>query len=497
MKVRIAAISDIHAAGCCAVSSMRGDIADVLLLRAVHYVNRLIKPDVTLVLGDIVDDGFSPSAQTYLRQAGKTLQLLHSPFLVIPGNHDGDSDSFYRVFPHPDECVAVKGVRFLVFLDPQEPGFNARRTDADLGRIKAARIDYSGSLISVQHVPLFPPGASDCPYNFTNAERVISVMKSCGVALAISGHYHRGMALLKADNVSFVAAPALCEWPFRFLQIDIEEQDIFVTEHQLAVPPELELVDCHVHTELAYCSENMEVRRVLSLAKDFNLAGVGFSEHTAQLYFDVRSYESCEWLTAGLGLARAEQSRMDKYFELLARAGCEGVAAGLEADCDAAGRLLLKDSDRERAAFVVGAIHNLVECRGGRCDAGRAGDEFLARLKRLLGCGIQVLAHPFRVFCRAGLSVDRRVREQVVQMLKDANVAAEINFHTYQPEAEFVKLCLKAGVKLSLGSDAHNLYEVGFFAPHLQFLRACGYNADIRDILVDPRQGGCVGFAQQ
>ena len=53
-------------------------------------------------------------------------------------------------------------------------------------------------------------------------------------------------------------------------------------------------------------------------------------------------------------------------------------------------------------------------------------------------------------------------------------MAAEINFHGNEPYPEFLELCIREGVKISLGSDSHNLYEVGFFHPHLALLRDLG-----------------------
>lgn len=487
MKIRLAVITDLHTAQKCALPHHRGDIADVLLLRAVHYINRWIKPDVTLLLGDMVDDGESPEAHTRLQQCREAVDLLQSPSIVIPGNRDGNIDSFYRIFQRPTESADIKGVRFLVFLDPGDAELNARRTGRDLERIKAARHGYSGPIVSVQHVPIFPPGKSDCPYNFTNADEIISVMKSCGVLLAVSGHYHRGIDLIKTDSVNFLAAPALCQSPFYFLQIDIQDRDIELTRHQLALPEELQLVDCHIHTQLAYCSENMDVDRSLSLAKDFNLAGVGFSEHSPQLYFDLPGYESRRWLTGGMASAKPRFNRMDEYFALVASTGCPPQWAGLEVDCDFSGNLLLDEADRQRAGFLTGAIHDLAECRNPQPDYQRARNEFLARLHKLLGSGIKVLAHPFRAFQRASLPRDERLLRPVVEMLRSANVAAELNFHTQQPPPEFVRLCLQAGVKLAFGSDSHNLYEIGFFTPHLQLLRDCGYDANPADILIDPR----------
>ena len=48
------------------------------------------------------------------------------------------------------------------------------------------------------------------------------------------------------------------------------------------------------------------------------------------------------------------------------------------------------------------------------------------------------------------------------------------------------------GVKLTLASDAHNLYEVGELAPHLELLRSIGFDGDVEEILLDvaPRRPG-------
>ena len=80
----------------------------------------------------------------------------------------------------------------------------------------------------------------------------------------------------------------------------------------------------------------------------------------------------------------------------------------------------------------------------------------------------------------------RLIQAPLVALLKENNVAAEINFHTNEPPLEFVKLCLESGVKLTFGSDAHNLYEVGEFYPHLKLLEAAGFNGSFEDILLKP-----------
>ena len=76
----------------------------------------------------------------------------------------------------------------------------------------------------------------------------------------------------------------------------------------------------------------------------------------------------------------------------------------------------------------------------------------------------------------------------IADLLADSGVAAEINFHTNQPEPEFFRLCLERGVRLSLGSDSHELSEFGEFWPHLRVLRAAGAApAEISRSLLRPR----------
>ena len=110
--------------------------------------------------------------------------------------------------------------------------------------------------------------------------------------------------------------------------------------------------------------------------------------------------------------------------------------------------------------------------------------EFFSLVKSLIESGIDILAHPFRMYAWNG-DGNKPVRlfEPIVELLKKHHVAAELNFHHNRPDPVFTKMCIDAGVKLALGSDAHNLYQVGFFQPHLKFLREIGYTGELKDIL--------------
>lgn len=110
MPCRIAAITDLHfSRQPLEMSSRKGEWASVLLKRAVARLNRYIKPDVTVILGDLLDDPAAPDAVDLLNDLRRVLDDLAMPWLVIPGNHDPEKTVFYSVF---DQCdfLDVNGV---------------------------------------------------------------------------------------------------------------------------------------------------------------------------------------------------------------------------------------------------------------------------------------------------------------------------------------------------------------------------------------------------
>lgn len=483
--IRIAVLTDVHHGGTGPLAQRRGEIADILLLRAVHRLNRLIRPDVVVVLGDLLDDGDADGAHERLVELRAILDLLTAPTLVLPGNHDGDPEAFYRVFARPPDVVDIAGARFLPFVDPEAPGYNATRRAPDLERFRQARCGHTGPIVALQHVCLVPPQHVDVPYNYTNAPAIIAAMAAAGVTLSISGHHHAGSPLIRTEATSFVTAPALCEAPFRFTLITLENGVATCEDHQLAMPAHLNLVDHHVHTQLAYCSENMDVDRAIGLARDMGLAGIGFAEHAGQLRFPIGQYWRGDWGPIGIAGAQAEHDRMDQYLALKQRAaGEDDVRFGLEVDIDDHGHLLLQPGDRESVDHLIGAVHRTPHSSQRPPSLEVLADEFLALTARLIASGIDILAHPFRLFRRAGLTPPDHLYHPVAELLREHHVAAELNVHTNAPPLDFVRLCLEMEIPISLGSDAHNLYEVGEFAGHLQLLAAAGFDGDPADILV-------------
>ena len=467
--------------------SRRSEIADILLLRAVYRLNRLIRPDVTLVLGDLIDYGSSPDAEKNLLQIRSILDRLDSPYIAIPGNHDPIPQEFYRVFERPDEIEDIAGVRLLSFIDQEEPGCNARRSEYDLNRFRRARANYDGKLLSLQHVCLYPPDDREItPYNYSNADEILRAMAETGVELSVSGHYHAGGEDTSNGTTMFVNAPGLCEAPFPFLEIVIDGDQIETYRHELKMPEHLRLVDNHVHTPLAYCSENMDIERSITLANDFGLGGITYTEHSGHLYFSPKRYSNKICLREGIESSIDAENRMKTYIDMKRVHEGERVRFGLEVDCDYQDRILVASQDRDQFDFFVGAMHALPSLTATKPPTQDDQDVFLALLSKLLAQGIDVLAHPFRVFRRSGWCAPRELFQPTAQLLREHGVAAEINFHTNEPHVEFIKDCLTLGVKISLGSDAHNLAEIGDFAYHLALLKEAGFDGELSDVLYIP-----------
>lgn len=492
MAFKMAVIADLHDGPPGHLSRVR-QFAHVFALRTVHRLIETIRPDAVLVLGDLIDDPDADDALARLTRLKEIFDLLPFPTIALPGNHDPAPEIFYRVFDRPEETVEIGPVRFATFLDPQAPGFNARRLEPELERMRSIRHGgFCGPVVALQHVTAVPPGSTGCCFNYLNMDEVMAGMQSGGVTLSVGGHYHPGTPLVRREGSAYLGVPAMCEAPLCFTEIDLpldgSIDGIEIQTHHLQVPPELGLFDLHSHTQFAYCSENMHTTVTPQLAVVLGLAGLAFTEHSGQLYFDSPTYCHGGYGAGGLATTQGVQDRTGEYWSAVRRAQADapcGLLAGFEVDSDFDGSPLLRDSDRRQAQILGGAVHHLPETvQRGKRDIDRLAGQFMAVHERFVPAGIDILVHPFRIFRDFEEGPPRRLFEPLARLLESHDVAAEINFHHNRPRAEFTRLCIDMGVKLTFGSDAHNLYEIGAFDRHLRFLEMdVGYDGDLGDIL--------------
>ena len=232
-NIKIALISDIHYGDENPLSERQGHIGDELLERAVKQLNAQVRPDVALVLGDSIDEPAAEAAAGRLGELAGILELLDSPVIMIPGNHDLEEERFYEVVQRPPEFLDLNGVRFVCFIDPEEPGWCARRPAENIKKMYEARREYEGPIVALQHVPVFPPGTSDCPFHYTNIDEVLEATRANGIILSVAGHYHPGVDLIRDGGNAFLTAPALCEAPFCFSEIELSGEELRAVRHAL------------------------------------------------------------------------------------------------------------------------------------------------------------------------------------------------------------------------------------------------------------------------
>lgn len=248
---------------------------------------------------------------------------------------------------------------------------------------------------------------------------------------------------------------------------------------RLGIPEIPGLTDFHLHTRLAYCSENMDVAAAAELEHLSGVTFVNFAEHSGQLYCSADTYWNNRFLWR---TRRKEEERTERYFSLIREEALPNCMFGAELDVDADG--VVSDVPG-LTGFRVGAIHFL----GDDLNYEEKKRDFLHRLDGLLAARIDVLAHPFRVFLKGGLPMPEDLFEPVAERLVRAHVAAEINFHTNRPQPEFVELVLKKGGRISFGTDAHHLYEAGYFTPHYEFCKSLGIAGQLDALLLGAETG--------
>jgi len=491
-KLDILVISDLHYVNHAIVTrptKTRHTFFGPLLIR--KALQRLkyqgIQIGLIIILGDLIENGYATNADKDLKTFAEEIRRIGLPVLVVPGNHDGDFERFNDIFGISPGLYQMNGFGFLLFQEESAEDDSTTRPAPGLAlpaEIHSAQPDLI--LVALQHNPLHPDIVSEYPYLLTNRQAILKRYLENGVVLSLSGHYHKGQPPHQVGDLTLYTVPAACEPPFRFAHVHLEGQEVTVNEQALQI--ELpNLMDVHCHTEFAYCATTVAAEKNIQIARALGLGGLCIVEHTFQLYFEKHHAWSYRWQTDVEATRRAlkqNRSRMPAYRKYVQKLRSDFVKLGLEVDLCADGELLLAEEDWEGWDLLIGAVHQLGDFERGVTSQSQAEKLFMNHTEQLLNQPIQVLAHPFRFFRRARLIQPKHLYVPLAQLLAQRGVAAEVNFHTNQPDPRFIEACLSRGVKIALATDSHDLTEVGELAPHLEVLRTAGVKlSDLPKIL--------------
>jgi len=484
-SLTILAISDLHYTGLSRLAAqpahVHGEFARVLLNKVFLRLRYLdIKPDVVIILGDLVENGADPHADADMVALHSELTRTGIPFLVVRGNHDHENARFMELFDVKPGLHEIGGYGFFVYDDQYSVTHETvRQEEAMAAMVKVARENPGLPIIALQHAPIYPAIDSHYPYRPTNTADILNSFRKAGVFLSLSGHYHKGQKLRASNKVFFHTVPALCEAPFSFSVIRLNETKVEVEEHALATHYP-HLTDVHCHTEYAYCSTTVDTAAAIALSKCLGVTKHCVVEHAFQLYFDKRYAMSGKWQTDPARVeevwATPSRSRMENYCRFAEKLRSPFVKVGLEVDLYDNGKMLLAPEDEDYLPWdlLIGAVHFIHDFVRGETTQQEAEEMFLRDVGQLVLLPIKVLAHPFRFFTWNNLETPKHLYPVVADLLADSGVAAEINFHFYQTDPEFIRCCVERNVKIALASDAHALHEVGEFAPHVEVLKQAG-----------------------
>lgn len=220
--------------------------------------------------------------------------------------------------------------------------------------------------------------------------------------------------------------------------------------------------DLHVHTHLSPCGQDeMVPAEILRTAAERGIAKLAITDHL-YAFTDLSAFDEI----------RSEfeevKTRLDSSVE---------VYFGCEAEIMAPGQTAGSPELTERMDFVMaGATHfhnkGITDFPEGMDDRETA-LYILRTFEYAAGLAwIDVIAHPFFVVPRvcSGEVVGLLTNSELIpalELARDNNVALEISrriFHTpeqLQFSKRFYSLCKEVGLKLTMGSDAHRLEDVG------------------------------------
>ena len=158
----------------------------------------------------------------------------------------------------------------------------------------------------------------------------------------------------------------------------------------------------------------------------------------------------------------------------LARAGAGiQVLAGIEANITgASGNIDFEEEFMRKLDLVLVGVHKLTGVSENPVDRARAYLEMVTNaIKRQK---VDVLAHPFHFLDYLVPYLSHEDIWGFVGLAAERGVAMEVNSRYRTPDEDFLKLCLREGVKLSIGSDAHTAAKVGRIDWELAMLRRSG-----------------------
>lgn len=241
--------------------------------------------------------------------------------------------------------------------------------------------------------------------------------------------------------------------------------------------------DCHVHTLRSACAEDIDDEWLCSQPyKGFSFA---VTDHTMHMYYE----KEIAWAllredSVALFQERIVSGRENtlRYIDDLRSCNLPHMKVGVELDVMYTGQIMLADDLRDQLDLIVGGVHFLTTIQQ-QAPLPEIIAQYQDETRWLLEYGIDVLAHPYRILLGKNLPVDDDLLNWTIDQAEKHGAALEINSHNIRREHDLkmAKIALDRGLKLAIGTDAHNTREFGDFTYHYEILETVGVQPDQHD----------------
>ena len=219
-------------------------------------------------------------------------------------------------------------------------------------------------------------------------------------------------------------------------------------------------VNCDLHMHTTRTDGQADIEAVLREARSRGLTRVAFTEHVRR---------DTTWFGE---FAAAVRSHAEAYADLEALVGCEAKALDEEGALDASQDILAE------CDIVLGSVHRFPDGAGGFVSSSALAEEELAKREHALASGlvtaapIDVLAHPGGMFSRRfKKDLPEELMRSLMIQTRDRGIAIEISSSYLIDLSAFLALCREVNPLVSIGSDMHQLKDLGRCRDQL---RSCG-----------------------
>jgi len=211
------------------------------------------------------------------------------------------------------------------------------------------------------------------------------------------------------------------------------------------------------HTHTLYSDGECLASGIAEAAEASGLAAVAITDHGPELSVGINPGK------IPLMLQDIEMAREDANIPVL---------AGMEANVvNVSGAIDLDEEIIKKLDILVIGLHTL---GGAPTQEELAKNYLLAITNAMRRQRADVVAHPFRLHSYLAPYLSPEEIDEFVKLAAEKGIAIEINSKYRVPDEELLRACLREGVKLSIGTDAHTAAEVGMVDWQMAVLRRIG-----------------------